>query len=141
MKKFKKVDEEWVDIHDDALMVSLGIRPRDYVVPNFSKTIKEKKLLKKLKHNVTNTLPRNWYGYREPSFPLNTKIIVYLKRNHNYPHQIYSRNLWMYQIPQYLTSFHTKKGTCLVDYYIYNGIRYNATELPVNPYVCNGRKK
>ena len=52
-KNLKEKEIEWVDVHDDELMVKLGIRnpnvePRDPSV--WTKTAKEKKLLRKLRN-------------------------------------------------------------------------------------------
>lgn len=56
-KNIKEKEIEWIDVHDDDLMVKLGIRnpnitPRDPSV--WTKTQKEKKLLKKLRNIYKN---------------------------------------------------------------------------------------
>lgn len=135
-----KKTSDWVNIHDEKLMVSLGIHPRDYKIPNFSKTEKEKAMLRRMKRSampITTKMVSN----NEASFPLYDKIIVYLLRNNSYKKQIYSSKIWMKDIQSYINSFVSKKGKNLVKYYFFNGKKYRANELPVNPYRCNGKNK
>lgn len=76
-KNIKEREIEWVDVHDDALMVKLGIRnpdlqPRDPSV--WTKTPKEKKILKKLR----NTHKRNTLGAKR-SNNNHGVLLVYIK--------------------------------------------------------------
>lgn len=135
MKKqqVKKVKEEKVDIKNDKLMIELGMRLPDRIIPDFSKTLKEKKMIKKMK-KACNEVSRNWSSAEESSYPLESKIIVNLKKNISYPKTTYSRVIWQYQIDNYINSFRSKKGNCLVKSYYWNGKTYNVNELPINPY-------
>lgn len=141
MRKFdSERGDGWVDVYDEKLMVKLGIHQPAWTAPNFSKTPKEKIALKKAKLQANSLSKCHTIG-KPASFPLCTKIIVHLKKNDNYPQQIYSRKLWMYQVENYVNSFTTKKGKPLVDHYVYNGHTYYPGEFPINPYQCNGKKK
>lgn len=137
----KKNNDGWVDIRDEKLMINLGIHPRNYITPDFSKTQKEKNALRKAKHSCNKTSYHGGGVYTEASFPLYDKIIVYLKRNDNFKHQIYSNKIWMNQISSHIQKYVTKKGKNLVKYYIWNCKKYMPNELPVNPYRCNGKNK
>ena len=87
MKKTKKQREmKPVDVHNDAEMVSLGLRlpaypGRDESV--WSKTAKEKALLKKMKHSCTNKLDRSW-GAPPKSIPIPGKLIVRIRPSDNF---------------------------------------------------------
>lgn len=135
-----KKEEGWINVHDEALMISLGMHPRNWIAPDFSKTHKEKVALKKARL-ASDEVSHSSINFKEASFPLYTKVIVILKKNDNFKERVHSRKLWMYQLANYLSQFCTKKGKSVVDHYIYNGKTYYPGELPVNPYKCNGKKK
>lgn len=126
---------ERIDIRNKNLMIKLGIHYPDYEEPNFSKTLKERKLLNKLKRGSSDI--GRMYGIpKETPFPLYDKLVICLKKNNNFPKTTYSYKAWQYQISNIIRSFKNKKGNSVVDHYIWNGKNYSPTELPVNPYKC-----
>lgn len=126
-------DITWVDVHDDELMVSLGIHLPNFVAPDFAKTPKEKKILKKAKASSPK-MERMYGSYKETPYPLYDKLIVHLKKNDNFSKSTYSFQIWQRQIQGTVGQFTTRKGKSVVDYYIWNGKKYGPTELPINPY-------
>lgn len=79
MKK-KKAEKsiETVDVKNDDLMVSLGIRQPIYVEPDFTKDVKEKKQLKKVRTKKTKFYSVGTKPYHY--IPLFDKLIVYTNR-------------------------------------------------------------
>ena len=80
----KKTD--WVNVHDDALMISLGLRlpkrvPRDPSV--WTKTPKEKAVLKKYKDQDTTTFVCKGVAKFKP-IPVYDKCILQLKKSDKY---------------------------------------------------------
>ena len=134
MKKDK--EEGWIDIHNDALMVKLGIRPpilsaKDTSI--WSKTKQEQKNLPKAKHNSTKNM--HFSIPPEKSIPVVAKLIVYLKKNSKYPNTTYSTTCKMNKIGNIINNYysinkHTKVITNLVSKYSYNGKTYNPKERP-----------
>lgn len=124
----------WVNVYDDVLMVSLGIRlpivtPRDKEV--WTKTSYEKKQLKALRNNKKmyfHTIPQR-------SIPVYSKLIIYLKKNNIFGKTTYSINCWQHEIGNILSKYYQlnkKSGLneCLISYYKYNGKVYKPEERP-----------
>lgn len=142
MKKIKKQREvKPVDIHNDAEMVALGLRlpaypGRDESV--WSKTAKEKALLKKMKHSCTTKLDRGW-GAPPKSIPIPGRLIVRIKPSDNFimvtkegkilKKTTYSHKCIQSDIPRILSKY-TEKGNSIVISYSWNGKTYNPKEVP-----------
>ena len=127
--------DPWINVHDDDLMVSLGIRaphlkPRDPSV--WQKTTAERKLLKKLRRK--NIRLSGWAAPSR-SIPVQARLILYLKKNKVFSKSTYSSLCWQHNIPQVISRYalRSKKTgaiTNLVSKYCYNGKMYNPGEFP-----------
>ncbi|MGM9533064.1 hypothetical protein [Intestinibacter sp.] len=128
----KKIEP--VDVHNDELMVSLGIRVPLYSIDYsvFEKTDKEKEQLRteRAKHKEdmrTGTKPI-------PYIPIQAKLVVYLKKNNKFPNSTYSSICMQHEIFNKLGFFAeiTKSGNIrnLVSKYSYNGKMYKSGEYP-----------
>lgn len=129
-------EDRWVDVHDDALMVELGIHPRP-VTPRdpsvWSKSKQEKKILRTLRcvHKGKmhlGTPPRK-------VIPVRAKLIVQLKKNKRFPYTTYSTICGMHQIGDVLNFFHqwdrqNKMMVSVVAKYTFNGKTYTPNERP-----------
>lgn len=127
--------ESGINIHDDELMVKLGIRPRTLPEKDSSvwtKTSKEKKALRSLRSSHKESMHFGSIPVR--SIPVQAKIIVQLKKNDKFPHTTYSKVCSMHKIDDVLNSFTytTKKGNTVnvVAKYKYNGKEYAPNERP-----------
>lgn len=128
----------WIDVHDDDLMVKLGLRyskaiPRDSSI--WTKTAKEKKEIKKArnKQRLSTSIPPM------KVIPVYDKIIIYLTKNDKFPNTVYSKKCWQYEIPKVLDMFSivNSKGErkSIVSKYFYNGKTYKPREYPYWPYI------
>lgn len=134
MKKDK--EEGWIDVHNDALMVKLGIRPpilntKDTSI--WSKTNQERKSLRKAKRNSVKNM--HFSIAPEKNIPVTAKLIIYLKKNNKYPNTTYSTICKMNRIGDIIDNYysinkHTKVVTNLVSKYSYNGKTYSPKERP-----------
>ena len=118
-KKFVEKEISMVDVHNNTLMVELGIRLSDYEVPDFSKTPKEKALLKKLRtkndmkysgKQAMNTLSHTCYA----------KLIINIPKHKGDTTNTISHKCYEYEIPSILRMYpnYTK--------YYYNGVTHFA---------------
>ena len=128
--------DRWVDVHDDALMVELGIHPSP-VTPRdpsvWSKSKQEKKILRTLRcaHKGKmhlGTSPRK-------VIPVRAKLIVQLKKNKLFPHTTYSTICRMHQIGDVRDFFHqwdrqNRTMVSVVAKYTFNGKTYAPNERP-----------
>lgn len=129
-------EDRWVDVHDDALMVELGIHPcpatpRDPSV--WSKSKQEKKILRTLRcaHKGKmhlGTPPRK-------VIPVRAKLIVQLKKNKRFPYTTYSIICGMHQIGDVLNFFQqwdrqNRMMVSVVAKYTFNGKTYAPNERP-----------
>lgn len=77
----KKSTVEWIDIHDDALCISLGIHPRNAIPRDpsvWTKSYKEKKELRKLRRKHKHD--KLFGGVAESApIPVYDKLIIYCK--------------------------------------------------------------
>lgn len=128
--KEKKI--EWVDVHNDALMVSLGIRQPDLSPKDpecWTKTSKEKKILKRLrkrhKHSITTSsiIPSRF-------IPVYSKLIIQLYKNDQFNKTTYSTMCWQSDIANILSRYMSIKNKSLVSKYYWNGKWYKSNELP-----------
>lgn len=120
--------DPWIDVHNDELMVQLGIRPPHYV-PNdssvWSKTTHERNLLNSVRNNSTRM-----YFHSVPSkyIPVKAKLIIYLKKNKKFPNTTYSRECYQHEIDSILLKY--SDGGSLVSKYTFNGRTYKPNERP-----------
>ena len=134
MKQSDSKKSEWVDVHNDALMVSLGIRHPSYVQRDpsvWTKTPYEKKMLKSLRRLHKGKM----YFHSIPTrpIPVKAKIIVYLKSNKLFPNSTYSKECYLHEIDNVISRYFDDskgKNECLVLKYSYNGKTYKYWERP-----------
>lgn len=123
-----------VNVHDDNEMRAAGFfRPFNVVTPDFSKTKKEKKALKKAKERTIKTDDGHIYISAKPYSPVRAKLIVHLRKNKTFPYTTYSALRYQDQINDFLNKFcSSKTGKSLVIKYSFNGRTYKPTERPFN---------
>lgn len=138
-KASQREEDRWVDVHDDALMIELGIRPaapapRDKSV--WTKTPYEQRLLKSLRRGSKERI----YFHTIPgkSIPVRAKLVIQLKKNDKFPKTTYSTECWQHEIRSILLNFYQKDkktgfNECLVSKYSYNGKTYGPNEKPFWP--------
>lgn len=122
-------EDRWVDVHDDELMIELGIRPphaipRDKTV--WTKTPSEKQALK-----VERCKHKGRIHFQNPprkSIPVKDKLIIYLKKNKKFANTTYSTKCWQHEIGDILLNY--CQDECLVAKYFYNGKTYAPNERP-----------
>lgn len=132
-KRFKAIQQdEGIDVHDDNLMIKLGIRPphlqpRDESV--WTKTPNEKRLVK----NVRRKGKMHMGVSPVTHIPLKAKLIIQLKSNKKFPNSTISTECYMHEIGNILSKYYqwkNKTNECLVIKYVYNGKTYKPTERP-----------
>jgi len=139
MKKQNKntsLNDGWVDVHDEALMIELGIhppmaQPRDPSV--WTKTNKEKKELARVKRLFKGKMHCGIVPVKRST--CKAKLIVQLKKNKKFPYTTYSIICYQHEIPGILSKYSelNKQTGCmksLVSKYNYNGRNYQSNELP-----------
>lgn len=132
-------EDRWVDVHNDALMVELGIRPamlspRDKTV--WTKTPNERRLLKSLRRSGKGRI--HFHSVPEKSIPVRTKLIIQLIKNDKFPKTTYSTECWQHEIKNILLQYYKRNkktgvNECLVSKYTYNGKTYAPNERPFWP--------
>lgn len=132
-------EDRWVDVHNDALMVELGIRPvmlspRDKTV--WTKTPNERRLLKSLRRSGKGRI--HFHSVPEKSIPVRTKLIIQLVKNDKFPKTTYSTECWQHEIKNILLQYYRRNkktgvNECLVSKYTYNGKTYAPNERPFWP--------
>ena len=139
-------EDRWVDVHNHALMVYLGIRQplyegRDPKV--WTKTKEEKRLLKQLKGRCTTILPSGWPG-ETPRSRFFSKLIVRIRPSNKFKFKdkhgneqkktyFSHKNVCETDIPNILAKYYVWKDKArqtLVISYTWNGKTYSANELP-----------
>lgn len=124
-----------VNVHDDALMVSLGLRcpsltPRDKSV--WTKTPNEKRILRNVKYSSYDghfgTIPFK-------SIPVKSKLIIQLQNNKVYPKSTYSIECLQSDIPNIISKYvvtNKKSGVSknIVVKYSWNGKSYKPNQIP-----------
>lgn len=129
-------EDRWVDVHDGALMVELGIypclaTPRDPSV--WSKSRQEKKILRTLR--CTHKGKMHLSTSPREVIPVRAKLIVQLKKNKRFPYTTYSTICGMHQIGDVLNFFRQwdrQNGmmVSIVAKYTFNGKTYKPNERP-----------
>lgn len=124
MKKKKEISAtiEAIDVHNDNLLIDLGIRLPNYIRPVFNKTRKEKELLKKLR-----TKHDKFYSVKNKNskqIPCYGKLIVYTKRK---VHSTCSYKCYQYEISDVLKTMHPEND---VIKYWWNGYTYFPSYTP-----------
>ena len=134
----KKKEDEWVDVHDEALMVALGIRnpnlePRDPSV--WTKTAKEKALLKHLRNSRGGVLASgSSFVKYEPLFKY--KLIITIKKDDKFMtydkklkrkvHKtVFSHTCYPKEVPFILNRYYNEEGKSIVTKYSYAGHQFN----------------
>lgn len=138
-KASQRDEDRWVDVHNDALMVELGIRPamlspRDKTV--WTKTPNERRLLKSLRRSGKGRI--HFHSVPEKSIPVRTKLIIQLVKNDKFPKTTYSTECWQHEIKNILLQYYKRNkktgvNECLVSKYTYNGKTYAPNERPFWP--------
>lgn len=134
MTQKTKKNEKPVNVHSDKEMREAGFfRPFNVVTPDFSKTKKEKKALKKAKERTQKIDNGHIYMSIKPYSPVRAKVIVYLRKNKTFPYTVYSALRYQDQIDDFLNKFcNSKTGKSLVVKYSFNGKTYSPNERPFN---------
>jgi hypothetical protein len=142
MKKIIKKKEEPVDVHDDALMVSLGLRcrplePRDPKV--WTKSYSEKQDAKLVRHMLKNAFKHLNWPAPPKRIPVPGKLIITIKKDNRFTEMrhektfyktIFVHNCWQHDIADILTKYVNRKGKSLVVKYNWNGKTYPPDQLP-----------
>lgn len=129
-------EDRWVDVHDDALMIELGIHPRPATPRDpsvWTKSKQDKKILRTLRCNNKGNMHFGITPRR--AIPVRAKLIVQLKKNKRFPYTTYSTICGMHQIGDVLNFFRqwdrqNKVMVDIVDKYIFNGKTYRPNERP-----------
>lgn len=135
-KNKKPSTSGWIDVHNDTLMVELGIRPKSLSPKDpsvWTKTNQERKLLHSLKRSHKGKIHMG--SVPEKVIPVRAKLIIQLKKNSKFPNTTYSMICDMHKINDILNSFmqydkQTKTMINLVAKYKYNDKEYSPNELP-----------
>lgn len=132
IKATQNNESSWVDVHDDALMVKLGIfppidTPKDLSV--WTKSNQEKKILKSVrcKNKMHFGCP-----VQKP-IPVQDKLIIQLKKNKQFPYTTYSIICYMHQIGNILDFFCQQSNNTKINVvakYTFNGKTYLPNERP-----------
>lgn len=132
-------EDPWVNVHDDALMVKLGLRspmlePRDKSV--WSKTPNERRLLKTLRRSSKEII--HFHTIPRKSIPVRARLIIQLKKNNKFSKTTYSTECWQHEIDNILLNYYQRNkkngmNECLIDHYKYNGKTYDPNERPFWP--------
>lgn len=136
IKVTQSVEDRWVDVHDDALMVELGIHPRPATPRDpsvWSKSKQEKKILRTLR--CAHKGKMHLGAPSRKVIPVRAKLIVQLKKNKQFPYTTYSTICDMHQIGDILNFFHqwdrqNKTMVSVVAKYTFNGKTYAPNERP-----------
>ena len=132
-------EDRWIDIHDDELMIELGLRPKKGIPRDksvWTKSHYERQALKSLRklykgHIHFNSVPKK-------TIPVRAKLVIYLKKNKKFPKTTYSMECWQHEIDSILSNYcynNPKTGSSenLVSRYVYNNRSYMINERPFWP--------
>ena len=119
----QKKKEESVNVHDQALMIELGIHPPYRQFYDFSKTQQEKSKLKKCKNKDGRGFYTRGFHSKPYSIPVYGKLIIYVKEDGTK-----SISCGQSDIPDILYRLKKDKKTILK--YQWNGRTYQNNEIP-----------
>lgn len=138
--KATQSDEDlWVDVHDDALMIELGIRPPALAPKDpsvWTKTPYERRMLRSYRR-IHKGKMHTGVAKIKP-IPVRAKLIIQLKSNKKFPYSTYSTVCNMHEIGNILLRYRqwnkrTGFSESLVLKYSYNGRTYKPEERPFWP--------
>lgn len=129
----KTANDGKINVHDDELMVSLGMRypdlkPKDPSV--WTKTPEEVRMLKVLRRRHKGKM--HFHTIPIKHIPVRARLIVQLKKNKIFPKSTYSSECYMHEIGDILSKYYQDKN-CLIVKYSYNGRTYEHWERPFWP--------
>lgn len=128
----EKSESSWVDVHNDELMISLGIRPPHLIQRNpsvWKKSEQEKKILKSRRRIHKREMHFN--SVPQKSIPVIAKLIIYLRKNNQFSRTTYSTKCWQHDVDDILSNYRdSNSGESLVLKYVYNNITYQPNERP-----------
>ena len=119
----QKKKEESVNVHDQELMIELGIHPPYREIYDFNKTLKEKADLLAYKHKDGRGFYTRGVHKKPYSIPVYDKLIIYVKEDGTR-----SINCGQSDIPDILYRLKKDKKTILK--YQWNGRTYQSNEIP-----------
>lgn len=132
----QREEDRRVDVHNDKLMVELGIRP-PHITPRdksmWTKTPYERKILRLERHKYKGDF--HFHSIPQKNIPVRAKLVIYLKKNKKFPNTTYSTECWQHEIGDILLNYYSKnrkteRNECLVAKYVYNGKTYSPDERP-----------
>lgn len=136
-KQKKSAKEIEIDVTNDDLMVSIGIRlpkltSRDQSV--WTKTPNEKRILRNVRSS-SKGLSGHFNVIPEKNIPVRGKLIIYLKKNTKYPKTTYSIECWQHEIAGIIGNYRalnkqSKLNENVVLKYTWNGQTYAVGTLP-----------
>lgn len=126
MKRVKKEPDGRVNVHDDALMVKLGMQPptlepKDPSV--WTKTPEERKALRVLRRKHKGKM--HFHTIPIKPIPVRAKLIIQLKNNKVFDKSTYSTECYMHQVGEILSKYSN-----FIIKYSYNGTTYKPYERP-----------
>jgi len=127
----EKNNIEWVDVHNDELMVKLGIRypnlqPKDMSV--WTKTDREKKILNKLRNRFKHSLKTGSISIGR-RIPVYDKLIIQIKPIKGLK-TTYSHICGQSDIPRILSNYVDSKGRNIVIKYRWVNKWYRYGDIP-----------
>lgn len=129
----KKETSPWIDVHNDKVMREMGFfRPYDQTNIDWSKTAKERKLLRRLKHSIKKK-DMHFHAMPKPRKMVVAKLIVYLAPNKEFPKSVYSFQCSNTSVNEILSKFqiYNRAIRCsetVVKKYSFNGKTYGPKE-------------
>ncbi len=123
--------DSWVDVHNEALMIELGIHPhkatpRDPSV--WTKSKQEKKILQTLRCVHKGKMHLSVFPCKV--IPVQAKLTIQLKKNKQFSNTTYSIVCYMHQIGGILNFFRDRQNKSVVAKYTFNGKTYMPNERP-----------
>lgn len=131
----KKKSEKPVNVYSDAEMNEAGFfRGAEILKYDFSKSKKEKKILRKMKYKIRDFDGHVYSTIKPYSSCKNAKIIIQLVKNKIFDKTTYSKICRYNDIPVILAKYSDPKtGKTFISKYKYNTRWYNVQEMP---YCC-----
>ena len=124
-KELKKKIPEWIDVKNDEAIRNAGFfRGLPVSELDWSKTEKEKAALKKARY-ANSSEDGHFYNFGCGYIPVKSKVIIYLKKNKQFPKTTYSVECYQHSLPEVLSKYkeYLKK-------YYWCGKTYEPNSLP-----------